>query len=139
MKLTLTEKHLFLIATEVHGISEIEFKNKGRWDVPNEISYSRLQVALDALARGVPTGPLPERCEDCWYYVPEEWWEEPTDVGYPPMPMCEPPTCTGWSVPYGESRFVHTVPPDGYCHRWEPRYQVKPPERLPDESGEVPF
>lgn len=136
----LTEKHLFLVATEVHGISEIQIKGKGHWDVPNEISYSRLQVALDALARGVPTGPLPERCEDCWYYVPEEWWEEPTEVGYPPMPMCEPPTCEGWAVVDADGkRYVHTVPPDGHCHRWEPRYQVKTPERLPDESGEVPF
>lgn len=86
-----------------------------------------------------------ERCEDCWYYVPEEWWEEPTEVGYPPMLMCEPPTCTGWSVPYEESRFmhtipfVHTVPSDGHCHRWEPRYQVKPLLRFVDADGEVAF
>ena len=26
------EKHLFLVATKVHGISEIEFKDKGRWE-----------------------------------------------------------------------------------------------------------
>lgn len=57
----LTEKHLVLIATEVHGISEIQIKDKGRWDVPNEISYSKLQMVLDSLCSGEPMGPCIER------------------------------------------------------------------------------
>lgn len=57
----LVEKHLFLIATELHGISEIEIKEKGRWDIPNEISYSKLQMVLDSLASGKPMGPCIER------------------------------------------------------------------------------
>lgn len=28
----LVEKHLILVATEAHGISEIEFRDKGRWE-----------------------------------------------------------------------------------------------------------
>lgn len=70
----LTEKHLFLIATEVHGISEIEIKDKGRWDVPNEISYSKLQVVLDSLCSGEPMGPCIERETVTGKWVPTRGW-----------------------------------------------------------------
>lgn len=57
----LVEKHLYLISTEVKGISKIEIKDKGRWDVPDDISYSRLQLVLDSLCCGKPIGPRIER------------------------------------------------------------------------------
>lgn len=70
----LVEKHLFLIATEVHGISEIEIKDKGRWDVPNEISYSKLQMVLDSLCSGKPMGPCIEREVVTGKWVPTRGW-----------------------------------------------------------------
>ena len=65
-------------------------------------------------------------CKDCWYFEPMVEWYEPTEVGYPDMLCAEPPTCTGWAVTDIEGRrYVHDVPEDGHCHRWEPKYQVK--------------
>ena len=57
----LTEKHLILVATESEDGINVTFKDKGRWDVPNEIGYSKLQMVLDSLCSGAPMGPCIER------------------------------------------------------------------------------
>ena len=64
-------------------------------------------------------------CSECWYFTPMEVWYETVDPCWPPMECAEPPSCSAWDVRWDGKTFTHDVPDDGFCHKWEPRYQVK--------------